>query len=199
MGGFMGNASSNNPDANKALDAFFSVFVPTSGHRLDVDWLLQTVFCDETADPLHPNLKIPQVGITGHGPTFIGKDAVRELFEKLVDSFPEDLSLKEVLDDGDGRLYSADGKRTQIGVRTMLTGTLKRAWFPWRGKGVKAKQSYYSKPLSDIRVYESDYRSMEIPAFAVFTFDAPNEASRVSRWSLYLDRYKMMTDLSPPS
>ncbi len=66
-----------------------------------------------------------------------------------------------------------------------------------RQENVKATQSYYSKPLSDIRIFDPDYQSMTIPAFAVFTFDAPEETNKVSRWSLYLDRYKMATDLTP--
>jgi hypothetical protein len=187
----MGVADSNNPANNTVLDNFFSVINDRGGPNYhNVPWLMQNVFC-----PNNARLKIPAVGITSHGPNFIGRAEVEALFNRLVASF-RNLSLTQV-PDSTGRLYSADDTPVQIGVRTLLTGSYVHPWFQ------KTRQddsvSHYSKPLSDIPVFPENPQSMVIPAFAVFTFADPKNPHLVSHWSLYLDRYKMATDLTPPS
>jgi hypothetical protein len=162
------------------VDGFFAVLNDlTSANYHDVNHLM-TLFC---ADDV-PN-KNPGVGITDYGPQFIGVAQVTELFNQLFTTFP-DVALTPL--PGAPRLYSpSDYLPKTIGVQTTLTGNQIFPWFP------KDKfPNFFSSPLSDI--HPDKYQVMKVPACAIFTFD---DHSLICRLAIYLDRYRMMRQLTP--
>ena len=55
----------------------------------------------------------------------------------------------------------------------------------------------YSKPLSDIPVFQNALMNLnQIPGVVVFTFADPANQYSVSQISMYLDRYRFITDLT---
>jgi hypothetical protein len=171
-------ANPNDP----TLDDFFNVLNNVSDTNYHSSTYLTTsVFCAEVGSP--PTL--PAVGITDHGPNFQGTADVKLLFDQLFTSFP-DVALAPL--SGAPRLYSTDG--FTIGIQTTLTGTQKDKWFKHATGGQK---DHYSPPLSDIK--PDKIHVMVIPACAVFNFDNSNLITRL--W-LYLDRYRMQQQLTPP-
>lgn len=158
------------------LNEFFKVLnEPDFAHYHDVKYLTNQLFCAD--DPPH---KAPGVGITDYGPQFVGRSEVAELFSQLFKSFP-DLELMKAR--GAEPLYSKDGKT--IAIQCTLSGAHVEEWFP-RG------HKYFSPPLSGI--HPDRHHVMRIPTCAVFTFDAKH---RVCRLAIYLDRYRMMRQLTP--
>ena len=190
----MGTANSDNASNNQMLDSFFGVFDPASGTygpNNITPVLINNVFCpNDNAN----NPTVPGVGITDHGPNFIGVAEVTKLFTQLFTSFP-DLALTQVPNSA-GRLYSRDGQPTTIGIRATFSGTFTQPWF-LKDRTKKDKDSHYSKPLSDIPVFANSLLSTTIPAFVVFVFGG-NAAypTYVSQVSIYLDRYMFIADLT---
>lgn len=160
------------------LDEFFTILNDSlsAASYHNVSQLMSQVFCAE-----NPQKTIPAVGITDHGPQFIGKDSVAELFGQLFKTFP-DMELTPVR--GAPRLYSQGDPKT-IGIQTTLAGAHQEEWFPRGHKN-------YSPPLSGI--HPDKHHVMKIPACAVFTFD---DSGKVTRLAIYLDRYRMMRQLTP--
>jgi len=159
-----------------SLDDFLKVInEPTSANYHDINYLTNQLFCADD-----PARKVPGVGITDYGPQFIGKSEVVELFRQLFKSFP-DLEMTEAR--GAPRLFSEDDNT--IGIQTTLSGMHAAEWFP-RG------HIYFSPPLSGI--HPDKHHVMKVPACAVFTFDANN---KICRLAIYLDRYRMMRQLTP--
>ena len=178
------------------LDNFFKVTDPAQGspHFKDYNWLVQNVFCPDSGPP-----QIPGVGITGHGPNFIGSVAVSLLFQTFFNSFP-DIAFAEY-PSSNARLYSKAGLTT-IGLRAFLNGTFQAPWFQ-KQTGMQDKDSHYSKPLSYIRPQQvrpadtiTPSKEMGIAAAAVFIFNDANHPTLVSHLSIYLDRYRFISDLS---
>ena len=162
-----------------ALDDFFKVLNdPESANHHDVDYLTSKVFCAEDAQH-----KRPCVGITDHGPQYVGTGQVAELFRQLFKTFP-DMALTVV--PGAPRLDSRSkySPRTTA-VQTTLSGTHAAKWFP-------QGHQFYSPPLSNI--HPDKVHAMKIPACAVFSFD---DHERISHLAIYLDRYRMMQQLTP--
>lgn len=158
------------------LDDFFKVLnEPGFANYHDVNYLTNQLFCADD-----PPRKAPGVGITDYGPQFVGKAEVVVLFGQLFKSFP-DLELTEAR--GAPRLYSKDGNT--IGFQCTLSGAHAEEWFPRGNK-------YFSPPLSGI--HPDKHHVMKVPTCAVFTFDANN---RICRLAIYLDRYRMMRQLTP--
>ena len=204
----MGTANSNNPNYDQKLDNFFGVFDPTNstGHYGDLNYLVQNqnVFCPDNP-PKNPT--IPSVGITDHGPNFTGAAEITTLFQQLFNSFnpPQPLQPGQLAlaitqyPNATGRLYSPDNQPTTIGIRAILQGTYVQPWFQ-KDKKKKDKDSHYSKPLSDIPVFASAQMNLnQIPGFVVFTFGDNAHPYSVSQVSMYLDRYRFITDLTVPS
>jgi hypothetical protein len=136
---------------------------------------LMTLFCPDDAN-------YPIVGITQRGPQFQFQAAITKLFKQLlVTSFP-DMAWTPA-----NALRLTD--RSTIGVQIDVTGTQAATWF---------QDSFKSDPLSQLdaetiaKLVQSN--QMEIPACAVFTFD---DQSRIQQLAIYLDRYKIMDQLSP--
>jgi hypothetical protein len=167
--------------ADDTLAEYFRVLNDASsgtGVYHDVDHLMKRVFC-----PDNTSKKIPSVGITDHGPQFIGAPHVKTLFTQLFTTFPN-LSLDP--EPNAPYLYSPSNYPTlTIAIQTTLRGTHDKEWFP---KG----DPHYSPPLSDI--HPDRLHLMSIPACAVFSFDAN---AKVTHLAIYLDRYRMMRQLKP--
>jgi hypothetical protein len=176
------------------VNEFFNVTDPLqgSGNYMKSSWLMQKVFCPESAGPP----LIPSVGITGHGPNFKGATAVKLLFDTFFTSFP-DISFAEY-PNNNVRLYSKAGPTT-VGLRAFLNGTFQQSWFQ-KLTGKQDKDSHYSKPLSDIHPGPAGgYNAIKgngIAAAAVFIFNDANNPTLVSHLSIYLDRYRFISDLS---
>ena len=139
---------------------------------------LMTLFCPDDAN-------YPIVGITQRGPQFQFRAAITKLFNQLlVVSFP-DMAWTPA-----NALRLTDG--STIGVEIDVTGIQISSWF---------QDSFKSDPLSQIGdetiagLIQSDQANqMDIPACAVFTFDAKY---CVQQLAIYLDRYRMMDQLAP--
>jgi len=151
-------------------------------------YLMTDVFCQQ--QPL-PNIG-PAVGITDFGPHFIGAVDVKLLFDALFSTFNNLVLLPQISEIGQipvissQRLYSPEGvEPSTIGVQTVLAGTHVKPWFD-------STSPHYSPPLSNIR--HDKVHKMEIPAFAVFSFDDDN---KITSLQIYLDRYKMQQQLTP--
>ena len=188
----MGTANSDNAATNQTVDNFFGVVDSTLGGNYgDVAYLVNSVFCPDDL----PNPTRPSVGITDHGPNFIGKQEIRGLFTQLFTSFPT-LRIQQI-PNSQGRFFSRDGQTTAIGIRATFSGEYQAPWFK-KDKGKGDKKSHYSKPLSDIAIHSASLMSTTIPMFLVFTFGDPSHTSQISQASMYLDRYRFIADLTPP-
>jgi hypothetical protein len=157
------------------LKTFFEIFnddASTKHH--DARQLMSAVFCADNA-----RHKLPCVGVTDHGPQYVGAADVAELFQKLFTTFPE-ITLEPLRHAP--YLYSKDKKT--IAVQASLKGRHHADWFPPGHK-------FYSPPLSNI--HPDKVHIMDIPACAVFTFD---DSERVARLAIYLDRYRMQQQLT---
>ncbi|HEY1943862.1 MAG TPA: hypothetical protein VGH40_17260 [Roseiarcus sp.] len=158
---------------------FFEVLSdPKSPHHHDVDYLIGHVFSAEDG-----SRKVPSVGITEHGPQYVGKAHVAELFQQLFTTFP-DLTLTPLAGAPWLESPGGDSPRT-VGVQAVLAGRHHAKWFP-------QGHQFYSPPLSNI--HPDKVHTMKVPAFAVFTLDGED---RISQLALYLDRYRMMQQLTP--
>lgn len=70
---------------------------------------------------------------------------------------------------------------------------------PWfqKDKNKKDKDSHYSKPLSDIPTFANAQLTLnQIPMAVVFFFGDVKNQHSVSQVSMYLDRYRFITDLT---
>ena len=139
---------------------------------------LMTLFCPDDA-------KYPVVGITQRGPQFQFHAAIKKLFNQLlVVSFPDMAWMPA------NPLRPTDG--STIAVEIDVTGIQISSWF---------QDLFKSDPLSQIDhetiaglIQSNQANQMDIPACAVFTFDAKY---CVQQLAIYLDRYKMMDQLAP--
>jgi hypothetical protein len=182
------------------VSAFFSTIASftagTSDTPTTVNTLINTIFCpaDNSTNPPSPS-----VGITTHGPNFIGVPDVTLLFTQLFSSFP-DISLTEV--NKKRRMDSRNGApAVMIATPTYLQGTYSVKWFA-KDPSKKDSESHYSKPLSDIIPGSPNSKFLQtkkIPAYAVFSFASAAAPTLISQLSLYLDRYSFIRDLHPAS
>lgn len=198
--------ASDTPGINATINTFFGVMTTGNPNYLQADYLVTNVFCPNNPNPTPPRppaptTAIPQVGITSHGPNFFGQDDILVLFNKLFTSFPDDLTFAEYPNTTTARLFARDAYTPPtVSVRGFLKGTLKAPWFQKTNQA--DINSHYSKPLSDIPPVPGNFQALQgkgIPVSAVFIFGDPNpnNANLVSHLSLYLDRYRFITDLLP--
>jgi hypothetical protein len=137
---------------------------------------LMTLFCND-------NGNLPFVGITQRGPQFTNRPAIQKLFTQLLTiSFP-DMAWTPA-----NPLRMTDGNT--IAIEVDVTGTQQAEWF---------QDNFKSHPLSQIDdatiANLPAFNKMDkIPACMVFTFDGN---FKVQQLAIYIDRYKMMDDLSP--
>jgi hypothetical protein len=191
-------AAPTSPDNN--LDQFFAdllSFVNGSQTPAQKAATLLTFFCAESAG--HP--KIPAIGITNHGPQanqpyFKGTQEVTDLWTWFYKSFDKFSFAPTTLEMPGGTVAAPRFQATvtpggnQIPMRAVqcdLSGTYRLQWHP---------TNHDSPPLSTIPVPSSGHLSTHIAATAVFAFDASNLITRM--W-VYMDRYKLQTDLRPGS
>ncbi|HEY5204606.1 MAG TPA: hypothetical protein VIJ63_08415, partial [Roseiarcus sp.] len=84
-------------------------------------------------------------------------------------------------------------------LRAFLNGTFQQRWFQ-KQTGMQDKDSHYSKPLSDIQPGPAGgfngIKGNGIAATAVFIFNDAAHPTLVSHLSIYLDRYRFISDLS---
>jgi len=183
--------------ADDTLTKFFAIFAGGgSPDQKTAD--LVALFCADTGNPT----AAPAVGITHHGPNFVGVAQVTLLWRQFFTAFqdfmfsPAKLTLPGYPDDVPApRLYSkhdfprADAPIPIIGVQCFLSGDHVGPWF---------QGDHASLPLSGIRPARAAHNGplhTQLPAAAVFAFD-PRSGLITHLW-VYLDRYKMMHDLAP--
>jgi hypothetical protein len=199
-GGYGNGKRSRTTPEDTTLDTFFNVLTTPAGggaHNgvIDTNTLMTQVFCQDNG--LGPGLQgLPCVAITEHGnrqgPGFFGGPEVSGLFSELFRSFP-DVALTPI---SDLRLYSPytppDYSPVTIGVQVDLTGSYQQQWF---GKFVPpGKKSHYSPPLSDLKPAPTPpYKTVSIPAVAVFNFDANH---KVTQLAIYTDRYHFVPQVA---
>jgi len=128
---------------------------------------------------------VPTVGLTNRqGPMFVGRAAIQTLFGQLFKSFQNMVWTATALRLKEGNV---------IGIELDVTGRHDREWFQGDPFG--------SPPFSQIQQgnidpHPGNRRTMNIPAFAVFTFDGSANCL-VQNLALYFDRYKLMDQLAP--
>jgi hypothetical protein len=178
-------ANCDNPQNNLTLTNFFGLFA--AGTAMTVTQRVTAVMALFSGNN-------PSVGITDNGPTFTGTDDVEAFFTRLFTVFSPIVWLQQFSIPGarpivvSPRLYSNDQWATPtISVQTWMQGTHVDWWFP---KPPAGKPSHYSPPLSDIK---PTGKITTIAASAVFALDG----HLISRLWIYLDRYKIGTDLNP--
>jgi hypothetical protein len=184
------------PTNDQQVTQFFALLGSGATSAANLNTLITAVFCpvDNAAAPT-----MPAVGITSHGPNFVGSGngppslvGITLLFNQLVTSFAN-ITLTEV--SIRRRLYSGPNSPvTMIGTQATLTGTYGSPWF--RKTDAHDSDSHYSKPLSDIPVFAlpAPQKSTKIPAFLQFEFGSTT-VNTVSRLLMYLDRYSFIRDL----
>jgi SnoaL-like domain len=159
----------------QTLDDFLDTINNAGGANYhDVNHLM-TLFCND-----HGNY--PFVGITQRGPQFKHRAKIEKLFDRLLTkSFP-DMAWTPA-----NTLRMTDGDT--VAVEVDVTGTQKAEWF---------QDDFKSHPLSQIDEITianlPSNNKMDIPACMVFTFDGQY---KIQQLAIYMDRYKMMDDLSP--
>jgi hypothetical protein len=208
----MGQANSDggpNGLNNITLDNFFAVFT-SGGTPTQRATALTDLFCQDGQPDAQGNPTIPAVGITQHGPNFVGRNEVGLLWNQFTTSFqnfliePAQLTLPGIANDVDApRLYSNDGYPPNanpipiIGVQTILSGSFVRDWFQSPKVADRDKKDRSSRPLSRIRpvpVGHGGPLSVSIPACLVFAFDGNGDITHL--WA-YLDRYRLLHYLEP--
>ena len=184
------------PTNDQVLTTFLNVLTaPAVGasHNIpnDVNTLMTQVFCvDNGAAGTNA---LPCVAITEHGhqqgPGFFGAAEVSRLFTQLFTSFP-DVALTPI---SGLRLYSPkDYVPHTIAVQADIKGSYHVKWFP--KVNPVGTPSHYSPPLSDLNpAAHSPYKTVSIPAAAVFEFDNTN---RVTQLAIYMDRYHFVPGLA---
>jgi hypothetical protein len=166
--------ASNLETLNDFLDAINKPNDAGWHHYHDVNYLM-TLFCND-------NGNYPFVGITVRGPQFPNRASIQKLFTQLLTkSFP-DMAWTPA-----NALRMTDGNT--IAVEVDVTGTQEAEWF---------QDNFKSHPLSQIDEATianlPSNNKMDIPACMVFTFDGQY---KIQQLAIYMDRYKMMDDLSP--
>jgi hypothetical protein len=155
------------------------------------------LFCDNGTDAW--GRAIPNVGITQHGPHFVGKQpasgpilpkTINRLFNQLFTSFPNiSLAPASVANAPPGYppfLLSSGYAPPTVAYQTnLITGPYHAGWFP-------PGDTNYSPPLSDTPANPS--ASATIPACCIFTF---NNTPKIVQLAVYMDRYKLWTALQP--
>jgi hypothetical protein len=159
----------------QTLDDFLDTINNTNGaHYHDVNHLM-TLFCND-------NGNYPFVGITQRGPQFTNRASIQKLFTQLLTTSFPDMAWTPAT-----ALRMTDGNT--IAVEVDVTGTQEAEWF---------QDNFKSHPLSQIDEATianlSSNNKMDIPACMVFTFDGQ---FKIQQLAIYMDRYKMMDDLSP--
>ena len=114
----------------------------------------------------------------------MSKTNIQTLFSQLFNSFPNMEWTATAL-----RLTGGN----VIGIEMDVTGRQDQTWFQ--------DVNFGSPPLSQIQQSDIDQaianrKSMNIPAFAVFTFDGSAQFL-VQNLAIYFDRYKTMDQLAP--
>jgi hypothetical protein len=200
-------ASPTSPDDN--LTQFFGNLAtfaatpgtPTPGQIAGRAATLAGFFCGNSAGPP----VIPAIGITNHGvpgpkePYFTGQTAIQNLWIQFYTSFqPFTFAPTTVILPGypagvqAPRLYAAPTYPTQgnrvpmIAVQCDLSGIFVKSWF-------NHQSGHASPPLSQIPP-AADGLPTQIAACAVFAFGQDHLITRL--W-IYMDRYKLQTDLGP--
>lgn len=205
----MGQANSDNNQNNGTLDKFFAVFT-SGGTPAQRATALTNLFCQDGQPDPQGNPTIPAVGITQHGPNFVGRNEVGLLWTQFTTSFqnfliePAQLALPGLANDVEApRLYSNDGYPPKvkpipmIGIQTILSGRFVQNWFQPPKATDADKKDRHSLPLSGIRPVSAaggGPLSVSIPACLVFAFDGNGAITHL--WA-YLDRYRLSHFLDP--
>jgi hypothetical protein len=138
-------------------------------------------------EPNSANPKYPCLGITDHGPAFLGIKDVTDFFNQLlVVTFPD---MKWTPLSGAPQLTAAN----TIGIQMTVTGQYQDEWF----QSIAGKKDHSSAPLSQLPAKtrgsslgarKNDHNGL--PAFGVFTFD--KNTFLIRQLQIYLDRYAIM-------
>jgi hypothetical protein len=167
--------------------SFFDFFTPRNPNY-GQDANLINLFSVDSANPNPPPaILFPVLGITDHavpgktiGPGVHGRTRIQRIFHRLFASFEGTLLFDPL--DASPYLQSIDG--STVSVRITITGTQTGTWFP-------PGDADASLPFSAL---PSAGKPSTIAACAVFTFDG---TPLIQQLALYMDRYKLMSDLQP--
>jgi hypothetical protein len=172
------------------ITAFLNVFTSGKSSHDKVQDLVN-LFCGNGND--NWGNPIPAVGITDHGPQFINVAGITLLFSSLFDSFPnivlQAANIANAPPNYPPFLFSPSAAPPYaytpptIGLQTTLvTGPLKKPWFP------NAGDPHHSPPLSPI-AGNLGAPGVTIPACCIFTFNAN---SKIMQLAVYMDRYRLL-------
>jgi hypothetical protein len=179
------------------INSFIAVFtaVLTADQKAQA---LVDLFCPNGADAW--GNPIPSVGITDHGPHFVGKQiphmpilpkTIDVLFGQLFKSFPNislaPASVPQPPQNYPPFLSSANYAPPTIAYQTnLITGPYKARWFS------PTDPNNYSPPMSNAPPNAS--ASVTVPACCIFTF---NGAYQIVQLAVYMDRYRLWAGLQP--
>ncbi|MBV9460631.1 MAG: hypothetical protein JO141_24410 [Bradyrhizobium sp.] len=155
---------------------------------------LGAFFCEDAPGPP----QIPAIGITNHGPHgpkepyFLGQAQIKDLWRQFYTSFPDDFYFQPTniivpgFPGGTGApVFSSNAPVSMRAVQCDLKGTLKADWY---------QDAHVSPPLSHIHPRRGGpHHKASIAACAVFAYDNKNLITHL--W-IYMDRYKLQTDLA---
>ena len=186
----------NSPDDN--LTQFYQTLANFSGGGPappQKGAALGAFFCGDLPGPP----QIPAIGITNHGPYgpkepyFLGQADIQDLWKQFYISFPDDFYFQPaniVLPGSPGGVrapvFSSNAPVPMRAVQCDLKGTFKSDWY-------QTPHPHTSPPLSTIHPKPGGpYFNVSIAACAAFSYDNANQITRL--W-IYMDRYKLQTDL----
>lgn len=159
---------------------------------------LGAFFCGDAAGPP----QIPAIGITNHGPHgakepyFLGQAEIQDLWKQFYTSFPDfyfqpaNIILPGSPGGVQAPVFSSNNPVPMRSVQCDLKGTFKADWY-------QHPHPHQSPPLSTLHPKPGGpYLKVSIAACAVFSYD---NANLITRLWIYMDRYKLQTDLGPGS
>jgi hypothetical protein len=173
------------------LGTFLSIFNDKSLTADQTVAQLMPLFCADITDA-HGKIIFPGVGITDHGPGFVGKADVAIFFKQLFTTFhdmqwtwpPAAMPAAPMLSDG----------ANTFGFQMDVTGTFEKPWFP-------ATSAHHSLPLSQLTSGTHRHLGKRrgnadgVPASAFFTFDGSAQF-HIKQIAIYMDRYAMMQSIT---
>ena len=149
---------------------------------------LMAFFCADGANPNPPPNEFPCLGITDHGPAFLGATHVSNFFLQLFTTFDDMLWISPPPRAPNAQRLTA---ANVVGIQVDVNGTFAKKWFP-------LGHPHHSLPLSQLEdddvgearaLGQHKKHHAGLPAFAIFSFDGD---AKIQQLQIYLDRYALM-------
>jgi|HubBroStandDraft_4_1064222.scaffolds.fasta_scaffold274850_1 hypothetical protein len=176
--------------SNDTLAAFLNTLNDAGLQPGDKVRQLMGYFCPDTPNANPPPKLFPCLGITDHGPAFLGVGEVADFFTQLFQTFP-DMQWRDL----SPRLTATN----EIGIQMDVVGTYSGQWFQHPSPESK-RQTHHSLPLSQLphnvrgnSLGKSASHHNGLPAFAIFSFQ--ERTFKIQQLQIYLDRYAMMESI----